>query len=466
MKSSRISAENMAQKAEQPVHGTMSIGDAISDFAFKLYRILSNNNADENLFLSPYSVSVALMLTMLGCSGESEAQLRRGLCLQNMPSVNVHEDFRKIQNSFLQKSGEHVTFSVANRAYLALGVKLLERYKCDSLKYYGSETELLDFVGDTEGSRQRINAWIEQQTNNKIKDLIPSGVLDQISPVGLILTNAIYFKSEWARIFKAFKTRKREFHLTASKSEMIDMMHMEDEDWLFGTSDKWDCKMLQLPYKEGGISMMVILPNKIEGLGILEANLSIDMFTEMRSQMYGNELEIVVLPKFKMESSFELENVLPQIGIKDIFSPEKANFDRMFEDKPDNIVVSKVIHKAFVGVNEAGTEAAAVSAMFYKLLCLTEWLGPPRMEFIADHPFLFLIQENDSGTILFIGRFTQPSPWIESDEEANLAQQPPCTDSQEEANLPFSTTTHSSSSLSKIRKAFSHIRKSFSNLRK
>ena len=136
-----------------------------------------------------------------------------------------------------------MTLSVANRAYLALGFKLLESYRSDSLKYYGSETKLLDFIGDTEGSRKRINAWIEQQTNNKIKDLIPSGVLDQLSPVGLILTNAIYFKSDWERKFEDFKTKKREFHLTSLKSEMIDMMHMEDKEWLFGTSEKWDCKM-------------------------------------------------------------------------------------------------------------------------------------------------------------------------------------------------------------------------------
>ena len=284
--------------------------------------------------------------------------------------------------------------------------------------------------------------------------------------LGLILTNAIYFKSEWARMFKAFKTRKREFHLTTSKSEMIDMMHMENEEWLFGTSEKLDCKLLQLPYKGNRISMMVILPNEVEGLKKVEANLSLGMLTEMRSQMKGNNLEIVVLPKFKMESSFELEQVLPQMGITDIFSPEKANFDRMIVNKSGNIKVSKVIHKAFVGVNEVGTEAAAVTAIYCEPMCLRIWRGPPRMKFIADHPFLFLIQENDSGTILFIGRFTQPAPCMESQEEANFAQPPPCMESQEEANVGCSTTKHSSSSLSKIRKAFSHIRKSFSNLKK
>ena len=452
MKSRSISSENMAQKAEQTVEGPMSIGDAISDFAFKVYRILSNNNAEGNMFLSPYSVSAALMLTMLGCSGESESQLRRGLCLQNIPSANVHKEYRKIHKSLGHKSRDHVTLSVANRAYLALGVKLLESYKSDSLRYYRSETELLDFVGDTEGSRKRINAWVEQQTNNKIKDLIPPGALDPPPPVGLILTNSIYFKGDWARVFEAFKTKKREFHLTASKSEMIDMMHMKDEEWLFGTSDEWDCKMLQLPYKGNRISMMVILPNKIEGLKNVEANLSLGMLTEMRSYMNGNNLEIVVLPKFEMECSFELEKVLPQMGITDIFSPVKANFDRMIEDQSGNIAVSKVIHKAFVGVNEEGTEAAAVTGIYSVGMSLRIWRGPPRMKFIADHPFLFLIQENESGTILFIGRFTQPAPFMKSQEEENCA---------------FSTTKQSSSSpFSEIRKAYSHITNFFSNLRK
>ena len=454
----------MAQKAEQPVKGPMNIGDAISDFALKVFGILSNNSVEGNMILSPYSVSAALMLTMLGCSGESEAQLRRGLCLDNLSSTNIHEKNKEFHNSLLHNSGEYVAFSIANRVFATLGLQLLESYKSDSLKYYGSETELLDFVGDTEGSRNRINAWIEQQTNNKIKDLIPSGALDP--QVALVLTNAIYFKGEWAMKFEAYKTKWREFHLTSLKSEMIDMMHMKDEGWLFGTSDKWDCKILQLPYQGNRISMMVILPNKIEGLKEVDANLSLSMLTEMRSQMNGNNLEIVVLPKFKIEISFELEQVLPLMGITDIFSPGKANFDRMFENHPRNIAVSKVIHKAFIEVNEAGTEAAAVTAMFHERHCRHEWHGPPRMNFIADHPFLFLIQENDSGTILFIGRFTQPSTCIVSEEEANLAQPPPCMESQEEANLPFCTTKSSSSSLSKIRKAFSHIRKSFSNLRK
>ena len=243
------SAGIMAQRAEQQARGPMNMGDAISDFTLKLYRIVSNKKADENMFLSPYSVSAALMLTMLGCSGESESQLRRGLCLQNIPSRNVHMEYRKNHKSLLQKVGEHVTLSVANRSYLDLKLKLSERCKSDSLKYYGSETELLDFVGDTEGSRKRINTWVEQQTNNKIKDLIPPGALDTPLPVVLVLTNAIYFKGEWARKFDASETKKGEFHLTPSKSEMIDMMHMKDEKWLFGTSDKWDCKMLQLPYK-------------------------------------------------------------------------------------------------------------------------------------------------------------------------------------------------------------------------
>ena len=391
----------MAQQTRQPTQGPMNISDAISDFTLQLYRILSNNNADGNMFLSPYSVSAALMLTMLGCSGESESQLRKGLCLDNLSSVNVHEKYREIHTSLMQKSGENVTLSIANRVFATLGLKLLESYKSDSLNYYGSETELLDFVQDTEGSRKRINTWVEQQTNNKIKDLIPSGALNPASVV--VLTNAIYFKGDWALKFKASNTKKREFHLTKSKSEMIDMMHMEKEKWLSGISDKWDCKMLQLPYKGKRISMMIILPNQIDGLGKVEANLSLGMLTEMRSQMYEDDA-IVALPKFKMESSYELEKVLPQMGITEIFSPKKADFDRMVADQPDNIAVSKVIHKAFVEVNEEGTEAAAATGVVMRLMCMPM----PPMEFIADHPFLFLIQENESGTILFIGRFTQP----------------------------------------------------------
>ena len=212
-------------KTQQPTQGPKDIDDAISDFALQLYRILSNNNADGNMFLSPYSVSAALMLQMLGLSGESESQLRRGLCLSNLSSSNVHEEYRKMHNSIVQKSGETVALCIANRVFAVQGLKLLDSYKCDSLKYYGSETELLDFVGDTEGSRERINKWVKKQTSNKITDIFPVGTLDPDDVV--VLTNAMYFKGEWAKRFEALFTEKREFHLTKSKSEMIDMMHMK-----------------------------------------------------------------------------------------------------------------------------------------------------------------------------------------------------------------------------------------------
>ena len=434
----------MEQQAQEPTQGPMNIGDAISDFTLQLYRILSNNNEDGNMFLSPYSVSAALMLTMLGCSGESESQLRRGLCLGNLSSSDVHEEYREIHKSLIKTLGENVTLFIANRVFSSLGLKLSENYTSDALKYYGSETELLDFVDDTEGSRKRINAWIEEQTNNKIQDLIPSDALDP--NVVLVLTNAIYFKGEWQRQFEAFRTDKQAFHLTESESEMIDMMHMGKEKWLVGTSDKWDCKMLQLPYKGKRVSMMIVLPNAIDGLQKVEESLSFGMLKELRSQMYEQEVENVALPKFKIESSFELEKVLPQMGITEIFSPKEANFDRMFTDHTENIEVSRVFHKAFVEVNEGGTEAAAATVVILKEYCLRL----SQIDFIADHPFLFLIQENHSGTILFIGRFTRPSP---------------CMEGQQELNAAVSTTRHSSFPFSKIRKAFSHIRKSFSNLR-
>ena len=425
----------------------MNIGDGISEFTFDIYRILSNSNGDDNMFLSPYSVSAALMLTMLGCSGESESQLRRGLCLGELTSANVHEEYREMHNSLVQRSGEKVTLFIANRIFALLGLQMLENYKSDALKYYESETELLDFVGDSEGSRQQINAWVEEQTNNKIKDLIPSCAFDPPSEVVLVLINAIYFRGEWERKFEPFRTEKQPFFLTESKSELVDMMQMMDEKWLMGTSDKWDCKMLQLPYKGKEISMMIVLPNAIDGLGKVEASLSLGMLKEMRSQMYKQNVDILELPKFKIESSFELEKVLPQIGITDIFSPGKANFDRMITNPSDNIAVSKVIHKAFVEVKEGGTEAAAASVAEITLKCC----NLQAIYFIANHPFLFLIQENHTGTILFIGRFTTP---------------PPCMESQQEQTSAFSTTNHSSSSFSKIRKAFCRVRKAFSNLRK
>ncbi|XP_052703943.1 leukocyte elastase inhibitor-like [Crassostrea angulata] len=370
---------------------------AVTDFSFKLYRVLCEGGG--NLFMSPYSVSAALMLTMLGAKGESEEQIKQVLGVAGVP--NPHQAYQKLHATLIGKSKDGAKLAIANRIFSKLGLEIKESYKKESLDYYNSEIELLDFVGNPEGSRTRINTWVEDQTNNKIKDLIPEGGINSLSLI--VLTNAIYFKGDWENAFKASNTKSEPFRISGTESGTVEMMNMKKEKWLIGMSKSLDCQVLDLPYKGGELSMLIILPNKVDGLSSLESSLSADTFRELTKEMYSEDV-IVSIPKFKLESSFQLDKVLGGMGITDIFS-RKADFGAMMKNPPDGTHVSDVIHKAFVEVNEEGTEAAAATAVMMRFMCMP--LEP--MVFKADHPFLFLIRDNSTGTVLFIGRFLKPN---------------------------------------------------------
>ena len=386
----------------QQTNGPSSINEAITEFTLQLYRKISNTDAEQNMFLSPYSVSAALMLTMLGCSGQSESQLRHGLCIHGIVADNVHDVYKQLHNFLMQSSIGTTTLSIANRIFTKKDLRVHDNYRLECLQYYGSELEQLDFAGNTEGSRLRINDWIAKETNNKIMDLIPQGALT--SEAVVVLTNAIYFKGKWSKQFSATDTKKQAFHPTMTKSVEVDMMSIKRKRWVMGSSQIWQCKVLQLPYEGERLSMMVVLPDNVDGLRNIEMNLSMGLLGEITSSMCEDEIAVVAMPKFKMETSFELGMFIAQLGIVDIFSPAKADFSRMLIDPQENASVSNIIHKAFVEVNEEGTEAAAATAVFAFGGCAF----PAPKTFIADHPFLFFIMENYSKTILFIGRFTQP----------------------------------------------------------
>ncbi|XP_062603133.1 leukocyte elastase inhibitor-like [Saccostrea cucullata] len=372
----------------------------VANFSLRLYNVLSEGN--DNLILSPYSVTIALMLTMLGTKGESEAQIKQVLGLSGIP--DPHKAYKDLHFTLTGKYKEGTELAIANRIYSKLGLHIRESYKQKSIEVYNSELELLDFVGNPEGSRSIINTWVEEQTNNKIKDLIPPGVINNLTVA--VLANAIYFKGDWENPFKSSETEREKFYISEIETEMIDMMHMGEKKWLISVSESLDCKVLNLPYKGEELSMLIFLPNKIDGLSEVESNLSPEILYEITQKLYYKGV-IVTIPKFKLESSFEIVNVLAGMGITDIFSKYKSDFSAMMDNPPEETYVSGAIHKAFVEVNEEGTEAAAVMALTVSATCYV--VPDPPVIFKADHPFLFLIRENSTGTVLFIGRFTKPT---------------------------------------------------------
>ena len=371
----------------------VQVAEGCNRFAFDLYARLKG--AEGNLFLSPYSISTALAMTYAGARGETADQMAKVLCLPASGEA-VHGAYGALQKD-LNAAGEGGAFElvVANRLWGQKGFAFLPDFLALLEARYGAGLEPLDFAAATEAARQTINAWIEKQTRDKIKDLIKPGVLD--AATRLVLTNAIYFKGKWAEEFDKKATQDEDFFLAPEKKVTAPLMHRTAD---FGYFEGDDLQALELPYQGDRLSMVVLLPKAKDGLGALEAALSADKVSEWVSKLSRREVR-VALPRFKTTAEFSLGDTLVAMGMTDAFGGD-ADFSGMTGAK--DLFISAVVHKAFVDVNEEGTEAAAATAVVVRAL---NGGGPP--EFRADHPFLFLIRDTKTGAILFLGRIADPT---------------------------------------------------------
>jgi serpin B len=291
---------------------------------------------------------------------------------------------------------------MANALWAQRGSKLREEYLSQLKTNYGAGVELLDFKTATEASRQTINAWVAKKTEDKITNLIGPGVLTP--KTRLVLTNAIYFNGAWETQFDAAKTKVEDFHQMAGKTVQAPLMH---RDGKFGYFDGGTFQELEIPYKSNELSLILLLPRDVSGLPALESALTPANAKEWMGKLEPVKKVIVTMPKFKMTQEFELKDVLSAMGMPLAFQSGSADFSGMTDEKP-GFVISAVIHKAFVDVNEQGTEAAAATAvvMFGAMAAMRPPAPPP--VFRADHPFVFLIRDNATGAILFMGRVESP----------------------------------------------------------
>jgi serpin B len=287
--------------------------------------------------------------------------------------------------------------SVANALWGQKGYGFLAEFlELIEAKYEGKLNEV-DFIAATEAARQTINAWVEKETKDKIKNLIQKGVLDELTR--LVLTNAIYFKGNWARQFEEDKTKEAPFSLISGEKVNVPMMNQTAE---FNYMETEDFQGLELPYVDDELSMIILLPRKVDELSSFEKMMSVENLSDWLGKLSKRKV-IVSVPKFRMTSQFSLADVLKQMGMKDAFSG-KADFSGMSGKR--DLFISAVVHKAYVDVNEEGTEAAAATGVTMRLTSV----GPKEIPvFRADHPFLFLIRDNHSGSILFIGRAMNPA---------------------------------------------------------
>jgi len=367
-------------------------------FALDLYAQLRGEPG--NLFFSPYSISTALAMTYAGARGNTETQMSRVLHFKK-GDAQLHSSFGELQRQLndAQKQGD-IQLDIANALWAQKDEPFLPAFLKIAQDDYQANVNQADFK--TDAAAGEINRWVAQKTKDKIQGILASDSLNEYTR--LVLVNAIYFKGSWANIFMKENTSVQPFHFSTNRQVDASLMHNTAGCGCRYTGND-DLQIVELPYRGLELSMVILLPRQIGAFGQLEQKLSPAFLASQIAQMKEQAVEIF-LPKFKLESGFHLENTLTKIGMSDAFGG-RADFSGL--NGARDLCISAVLHKALAEVNEEGTEAAAVTTVAETAMELDENSPPPPPVFRADHPFIFLIRDTRSGSILFIGRLTDPS---------------------------------------------------------
>jgi serpin B len=416
--------ENKKPAKQQDVAAVAKSGN---DFAVDLYARLAGKSKG-NLFFSPASIETALAMTYAGARGRTGEQMYLAL---HLPITTTMEHLRseggypapwkKVQKPWGQDR-LHPAFGsllrqlntplkdyrgkpayqliVSNALWGQKGYPFRKEFTQLVKANYGAGLNDVNFnkPGQACGT---INDWVAEKTKDKIKDLIPQGVLTPLTR--LVLTNAIYFKSNWASEFKKRATKDGPFHLSAEKQITVPLMNQQKR---FGYMETDTFQAIEMPYKRRDLSMIVFLPKKVDGLAAVEKTLTVENLARWLKQLKAETVK-VTFPKYKLTSQFRLAEVLKAMGMTNAFNAKLADFSGMTTVE-ERLWIAEVIHKAFVAVDEQGTEAAAATAVIMRTL--NGHMGKPATPkiFKADHPFLFLIRHNATGSILFMGRVMNP----------------------------------------------------------
>ncbi|XP_052678571.1 serpin B3-like [Crassostrea angulata] len=367
-----------------------AFGDANKAFMLSLLKELPQAS---NVFYSPFSISTALAMVHLGARTDTLKEMDQVLHFDKM-GKETHSAFGGYLEYLSKKTGD-ITLKTANKIYQSMRFKPEETFMIECEKHFKTAAESLDFSKSAVAS-SKINSWVSQQTENKIQNLVPADALDALT--FMVLINAIYFKGNWKSKFQSKNTRKMEFR-NEKGNFMTDMMYQK-ASFRFCHLPDMQINALDIPYQGDKLSMLVLLPMAVDGLNDLEEKLSERFLNGVISHLREQKVE-VHLPKFKMESTFELRPHLSALGMSSAFDENKADFSGI--DNSKNVYINEVFHKAFVEVNEEGSEAAAATAVKFRTRCVQI-----TQEFRANHPFLFFIRDSVNDVILFSGRFYQP----------------------------------------------------------
>jgi serpin B len=373
----------------------VAVVEGNNQFATDLFAHLQKGRTD-NLICSPYSISAALAMTSAGANGETEKQMADVLRL-SLPESRLHSAFAALQQRLTsgdKKDGYQLL--VANRLWGQQGYHFLSQFLQRTRAGYGAELAQVNF-SQADAARQTINRWTEERTDHKIKNLIPSGGLTP--DTRLVLTNAVYFNGKWMHEFERTSTTDAPFHVSPDQQVTVPTMQ-QSHSFRYVAAD--GLQILQLPYGQSkGASMLVLLPDVTDGLGELQKRLTNENLEKWSKTLAATSLT-VYLPKFTVTAEFQLRDVLESMGMTLAFDPERADLSGI--STQDRLFISAVIHKAFVDVNEEGTEAAAATEVSPSMSTMTE----EPVVFRADHPFVFVIRDDRTDSILFLGQVLNP----------------------------------------------------------
>merc|ERR1712071_79918 len=380
---------------------SQNVSSALSKFSTSLYQVLAKTLGDsENMFVSPFSVAAVLSMAHAGAKGNTLTQLKSAMHLTEYDDKKISWAVGNLCRSI--KGDENYTLESANQMYVANNYQLSEDFQTSLKNHFGAAAENVDFAADE--TRININKWVENFTHQRIKDLLPAGSVNGLTKLALV--NAVYFKGNWLQKFDAALTEKAPFYLgSEDKSIDVNMMHI-DAKFRSGYIEDLDARVLELPYVGGKLSMFIILPYKIDGLPALESKLTEDVFKTMDENLRSSKKIAVAIPKFKVEAEVQMKEVLIAMGVGDLFDDSVADLSGIAGKK--NLYVSEVFHKAFVEINEEGSEAAAATAGVVRMKRSLDVQDEDEEPFVANHPCLLLIRDNLTATNLFLGRLARP----------------------------------------------------------
>ncbi|XP_046810958.1 serine protease inhibitor 42Dd isoform X2 [Lucilia cuprina] len=357
-------------------------------FTVELFKKLSAGGVKENIVFSPFSIQTCLALAFAGAEGETADEIANAMRFVSNFPPEVAETFQFV----LEKYKDSDLLKIANKVYVQEGKSLKADYATATKEQYHAEAEEINF-GECEAAAEAINSWVEDKTNGKITNLVTPGNFNALTR--LVLLNALHFKGDWEKKFDESHTQEDDFWIAEEQSVKVNYMNQKAK-FGYGYFEELNCQALEMPYKDSDLSMFVLLPNEREGLKDLAEKLQDINLVDLADKMNTEEV-VVKFPKFKVDYSVELCNVLKEMGIKKAFG--KGEFNNMLEE-PVELNITNIMHKAIIEVNEVGTEAAAATKLTIQKRCM------PRYKCIkADHPFFYMIWNKKN--ILFAGVFVK-----------------------------------------------------------